>query len=351
MANNRMNTSTETWTYPRKVLLVTVAVLLALLAWRLMDLMMLTFGAIILASALRSLARLLEKYLRVSSRWSVIASLVLVTMSLTAGLWALGDPLAEQLDVLRQRLPAATEAVMKWLNTHRFGVMALEYVQETRAQAGPLAARIAGFAGLTLGALGSVALMLVMAIYFAVSPAIYIDGLVRLMPLAARERVANALEACGHAVSRWLLGQSISMLFVGGSTALGLWLLGVPLAFSVGVLSGLLAFIPFFGAITGGLLAVLLGFMQGPQVALYVAILAVAIQQVEGNVLMPFVQRWAVNLPPVLGIAAAVMFGVLFGLMGVLLATPAMVVLMVLVQRLYVDAVLEHKPVSNPKLA
>jgi predicted PurR-regulated permease PerM len=190
--------------------------------------------------------------------------------------------------------------------------------------------------------------MLVMAIYLAVSPAIYVNGLVRLMPLAARERTANALEACGQAVSRWLLGQSISMLFVGSSTALGLWLLGVPLAFSVGVLSGLLAFIPFFGAIASGLLAVLLGFMQGPQVALYVAILAIAIQQVEGNVLMPFVQRWAVNLPPVLGIAAAVMFGVLFGLMGVLLATPAMVVLMVLVQRLYIDAVLEHKPVSDP---
>ncbi|HLL18821.1 MAG TPA: AI-2E family transporter, partial [Rubrivivax sp.] len=230
MVNDRMNLATEPWTFPRKVLLVTVAVLLALLAWRLMDLMMLTFGAIILASALRSLARVLEKYLWVPPRWSVMAALLLVTVALTAGLLALGDPLAEQLDVLRQRLPAATEAVMRWLNTHRFGVMALEYVQETRAQAGPWAARIAGFAGLTLGALGSVALMLVMAIYLAVSPAIYVNGLVRLMPLAARERTANALEACGQAVSRWLLGQSISMLFVGSATALGLWLLGVPLA-------------------------------------------------------------------------------------------------------------------------
>ncbi len=128
---------------------------------------------------------------------------------------------------------------------------------------------------------------------------------------------------------------------MGSTTALGLWLLGVPLAISVGVLSGLLAFIPYVGAIAGGLLAVLLGFMQGPETALYVAVLAVAIQQVEGNVLMPFVQRWAVDLPPVLGIAAAVIFGILFGLMGVLLATPAMVVVIVLVQRLYIEGVLE----------
>jgi predicted PurR-regulated permease PerM len=150
------------------------------------------------------------------------------------------------------------------------------------------------------------------------------------------------LDACGNALSRWLLGQSVSMLFVGVTTAFGLWLLEVPLALSVGVLSGLLAFIPFFGAIAGGLLAVLLGFMQGPETALYVLILALVIQQIEGNVLMPLVERWAVGLPPVLGIAATVMFGVLFGLLGVLLAAPAMIVLMVVVQRLYIKEVLEE---------
>ena len=95
------------------------------------------------------------------------------------------------------------------------------------------------------------------------------------MPLSVRQRVAGALDACGHALSRWLLGQSKSMLFVGATTAIGLWLLDVPLAFSVGLLSGLLAFIPFFGAIAGGFLAVLLGFMQGPEAALCVLILAV----------------------------------------------------------------------------
>ena len=116
----------------------------------------------------------------------------------------------------------------------------------------------------------------------------------------------------------------------------------MPLAFSVGVLSGLLAFIPFFGAIAGGLLAVLLGFMQGPNTALYVLGLALVIQQIEGNVLMPLVERWAVGLPPVLGIAATVMFGVLFGLLGVLLAAPAMIVLMVVVQRLFIKGVLEE---------
>ena len=121
----------------------------------------------------------------------------------------------------------------------------------------------------------------------------------------------------------------------------GLDQLDLPLALTLGLVAGALAFIPFFGPIASGVLAVLLAFMQGPELALYVAILCVVIQQIEGNLLMPLVQRWAVELPPVLGITAAVIFGLLFGLPGVILASPLMVVAMVLVRMLYVEGVLE----------
>jgi predicted PurR-regulated permease PerM len=333
----------EPWTFPRKVLLVAFALLLALMAWQLLDLIMLTFGAVIVATVLRSLAVSLERHARVPNKISVMTALLLVVLMIAAVAWLVGDPLAEQFENLRQRLPAAVDAVTQWLNSHRLGVAALQYIEEARGNdASPWAMRVAGAAGSTFGALSGAALMLVMGLYLAMAPRVYRDGLVRLMPLSVRERVSEALDACESALSRWLLGQSASMLFVGATTALGLWLLDVPLAFSVGVLSGLLAFIPFFGAIAGGLLAVLLGFMQGPETALYVLILALVIQQIEGNVLMPLVERWAVGLPPVLGIAATVMFGVLFGLLGVLLAAPAMIVLMVVVQQLYIKGVLEE---------
>jgi predicted PurR-regulated permease PerM len=313
------------------------------MAWQLLDLIMLVFGAVIVATVLRSLAVALERHARVPTQISVVVALLLVVLMIAAVAWFVGDPLAKQFDILRQRLPAAVDAVLQWLNSHRIGVAALQYIEEARGNnASPWAIRLAGAAGSTFGALGGAALVLVMGLYLALAPRVYRDGLVRLMPLSVRARVGETLDACGTALSRWLLGQSISMLFVGATTAFGLWLLDVPLALSVGVLSGLLAFIPFFGAIAGGLLAVLLGFMQGPETALYVLGLALVIQQIEGNVLMPLVERWAVGLPPVLGIAATVMFGVLFGLLGVLLAAPAMIVLMVVVQQLYIKGVLEE---------
>lgn len=329
------------WTFPRQVLFVTFVVLLLLLAWRLVDLFVLAFGAVIVATVLRVLADALERYAKVPARLSLMTGLLLIVGLLGLGGYLVGDPLAAQFKVLREQVPAAFASVMNWLNSHRIGEVLLGYWHEAKGAGSPPIARLAGYAGLTFGAIGSAGLMVVMGIYLAASPRLYRDGLLRLVPPTLRPRFAGALDASGRGLSRWLLGQSVSMLFVGVSTALGLWILDVPLAFSVGVISGLMAFIPFFGAIAGGLLAVLLAFMQGPETALYVVILAVAIQQVEGHVLMPFVQRWAVDLPPVLGIAAAVMFGVLFGLMGVLLATPLMVVLMILVQKLYVEAVLD----------
>lgn len=286
------NTRAEAWTFPRKVLLVAFALLLALITWQLLDLIMLAFGAVIVATVLRSLAAALERHARVPTNISVMASLLLVVFMISAVFWLVGEPLAEQFENLRQRLPAAVDAVMQWLNSHRIGVAALQYIEEARGNdTSPWAMRVAGAAGSTFGALSGAALMLVMGLYLTLAPRVYRDGLVRLMPLLVRERVGEALDACGSALSRWLLGQSASMLFVGATTALGL---------------------------------------------------ALVIQQIEGNVLMPLVERWAVGLPPVLGIAATIMFGALFGLLGVLLAAPAMIVLMVVVQRIYIKGVLEE---------
>ena len=133
------------------------------------------------------------------------------------------------------------------------------------------------------------------------------------------------------------------MAFVGTATAIGLAALGLPLAFSLGVISGVLAFVPFFGALASSVLAVLFAFTQGPQQALYVAILTIAIQQVEGHLLTPLVQRWAAQIPPVLSIMASVAFGLLFGIVGVLFATPLMVVVMTLIEKLYVERFLERE--------
>lgn len=180
-------------------------------------------------------------------------------------------------------------------------------------------------------------LILILGLYLAATPGLYYRGFIQLMPKGIRPQIDAAMRDAGRGLRRWLFGQMISMLAVGSLTAVGLHLLGMPLALSVGIIARLLGFIPFFGPIASGILAIVLAFTQGPQQALYVAILCVAIQQLEGFVLMPLIQRWTVALPPALGLLAVVVFGLLFGLPGAVFATPLMVVLMILVKKLYVD--------------
>jgi predicted PurR-regulated permease PerM len=314
--------------------------LLVLLAWLLSDVLLLLFGAVIVAVALGAVAEPLQYRLHLSKRIAVGVTVTLTLIIVTAGSWLLGDQLVEQADDLRNRLPAALDQLDAWAGSFRIGVSLQELWKGANTDDVPWAS-VANAATRTLGAIGSVGLVLVVGVYLAADPTLYRLGLVRLVPMAYRARIDAAFLASGEALRRWLVGQCISMLFVGSATAIGLALLGVPLALTVGLIAGVLAFVPFFGPIASGLLAVLLAFTQGPTQALYVLGLSVAIQQIEGNVLMPWVQRWAVELPPVLGISAAVIFGLLFGLPGVILATPLMVVAMVVVRKLYVEGLLE----------
>ena len=328
------------WGYVRPLALFLFLGVLVLLAFRLSDLLLMLFGAVIVAVALRALALPLERHLRLSPRLAVGAAITVAVVAIGLVSWLVGDRLLAQVDDLSRKLPAALSVITNWARERAIGAALWKVWRGTNADDVPWSS-LALAATQTVSAVGGVGLMLVVGAYLAGDPALYREGLVRLVPPAFRSQVDSALLASGHALSRWLLGQGISMLFVGSATTLGLALLGMPLALTLGLLAGALAFIPFFGPIASGVLAVLLAFMQGPEKALYVAGLCVLIQQIEGNLLMPLVQRWAVELPPVLGITAAVIFGLLFGLPGVILASPLMVVAMVLVRKLYVEGVLE----------
>jgi len=138
----------------------------------------------------------------------------------------------------------------------------------------------------------------------------------------------------------WLGGRFGLMLANGGLTALGLWLLGMPLALSLGLLAGLLNFVPNFGPWIAAIPAVLVAFLQSPQQALYVALLYLALQSVDAYLLTPLVDRRSVELPPVLTITAQVLLGLVFGFIGILLASPLTAAAMILVKMLYVEDVL-----------
>lgn len=314
--------------------------LLLMLIWWLRQPMLLLFGAVLLASSIRALADPLARLTRMPPRLAVVLVVVGMGLFLAGGVWLIGEPLAEQLQALRQEIPQAWQVLRNWLSQGPLGSRLLGLIDQANAASLPWQ-NIANMAAGAAGGLADLVLIVLVGLYLAFDVFLYRNGLVRLFPPARRARMTDAFDAVGHSLTRWVLGQVVTMVIVGLTVAAGLSLLGMPMALALAAIAGVLEFVPFFGPIVSGALAVLLAFGQGPQQALSVALLFLAIQQLEGNLLVPLVQRWAVALPPAMVVASVLVFSTLFGAMGVLIATPALVVVTVLVRRLYVEEMLE----------
>jgi predicted PurR-regulated permease PerM len=173
-------------------------------------------------------------------------------------------------------------------------------------------------------------------IFLAAQPRFYKSGAIKLVPEAKRALIAGAMDDSERALRLWLKGQLIAMVVVGLLTGFGLWMLGMGSAVALGLLAALLEFIPFVGPIVAAIPAVLIALTLSPELALSVVILYTVVQQVEGNVLQPIVQQYAVDLPGVVLIFSLIAFGTLFGVIGIIFAAPLAVVTYVMVKKLYV---------------
>lgn len=322
-----------------RVLIAIALVALAALLWRVGAILMLIFGGVVLALVLRSVMRLVERFTPVHGRWALLVAILAVIVVLGSLGLLIGSRVAAQVGQLTQTLPRAWQGARAAIDSTPIGKSLLQNLL-SQASAQRWTARLAELATISLGALVRVGLIVFTGLYFAADPALYRRGLLSLVPLPARREVQHALDAAGAALGRWLKGVLLAMLSIGVVTGLGLWALGVPLALSLGILGGVCEFIPYVGPIIAAIPAVLMAFTLGPTRALEVVGLYLVVHLFEGELLVPMIQKWTVALPPALGIIAVVMFGEMFGLLGIIFATPLTVVLIALIDTLYVQATL-----------
>lgn len=322
--------------FARYVLIVAAIVVALLGAWRVADVLLFAFGSILFAVALRAGGTGLARHLPISAGWGSLLTAAMVAALLAALLMMLGDEIAAQLQDMRRRLPDALAQARAALQGSQLGRGLLALLAEGAQGAVSLEAATR-VASATLAVLSNLFIVILLAVYLSFNPKLYVDGAVKLAPLHHQQHVRTALHDSGHALRRWLLGQFVSMVSVGVLVGLGLWLVGVPNAVLLGLVAGLFEFVPVLGPLAAAVPGVLIALASGPQTAASAAFVYFAVQQLEGALIMPLAQRWAVHLPPALGLVAVVLAGVLFGVPGVLFATPLAVVIMVLVQRFYID--------------
>jgi predicted PurR-regulated permease PerM len=372
--------------FNRRLLMVILVVVAGALLWNAPQTPFLLLAAILFALLLDAAAGLVSKVFRdhVSRGVSLSITLVLVLGLIAGGVAFMGPRVSEQADLIREQLPRAMSELEDKLSGFALGraiVKAAPSPSEVdaalngsepedsvfaepqpgtgvlkapktlpNATTAPPPAKGEPGGGIdvgaifrtTFGVLVDLLVILIVGLYLAIDPKPYMTGFLRLVPKDRRERAGETLKEVETLLKRWLAGRLFSMMVVGVLTGISLAIAGIPFALTLGLLAGLLSFIPNLGPILAMVPGMLLALLEGgTELALVAGGCYIAVQFVESYLITPMVERHAVSIPPAMLIFAQLIAGVLFGGLGLILATPLLVIGMVVVRRVYIEGFLD----------
>jgi predicted PurR-regulated permease PerM len=281
---------------------------------------MLIIGGMVFAVILDGGTRLLGRVLPVGRGWR----LAIVTLAGFAFIgWTFyyaGTTLIAQAEALKAVITAQADKIMA--SVQQWGLMPEGNIARYSAQLLGGVGRLTTALSTAFGALSSIVMILVLGIFIAIEPRLYDRGVAWMLPTKNRDGFYDLSNKVGFTLRRLMFGRIIGMLVEGIGTWLMLMAGGVPMAALLGLITGLGAFIPNIGAIVSGVLMVAVGFSAGPDAGIWAIATYLIVQTVDGYVIVPYVAKRTVDLAPALVLAAQLLFGVLFGLMGLLLADP-----------------------------
>jgi predicted PurR-regulated permease PerM len=354
--------------------LVVVAALVGLqLLWSARFLVLTAFlGVLFGLAASGAVDRIIK---RIPLRRPVVAAIVVfgsVGLLGLIGAWT-GPTLAEQSQELRTKLPEAVTKVEAWLALKQPAVLdmiappdslmllaradsvANGYQRDTAVVTDSLAdppgrlvgavARYSaaittlafGVVQSTLAVVAALFLVIFLAVYIAADPEVYRRGVLALVPPARRARVSHLLHLLGRTLRTWFATQLIAMFVIGSVTTIALAIIGVRAALPLGVLAGLFEFIPNVGPLLSALPAIMVGFADSPRMALIVVGVYWAIQFLENNLLIPYLMKEQLDLPPALTLVTQVVMAYVFGFLGLFVAIPLLASVVVTVRTFWVE--------------
>ena len=322
---------------PTSLVQIAIAVGLAVVLWTSANVLLLLFFAVLLACVLRGAAASIAA--RTGAPVGPVLALIVIAAALVVG--GLSYWIAPEL--LREGQDLWTHVADEWhaLSQHFPPAATPTSARPPLTSLRGIESRVASSAGTILGPsmnmVAGLVIVLVTAIYLAAAPGLYVRGVLHLVPFSRRSRVHEAMLKIGHVLRLWVLGQLVAMLAVGVLAGGGLLLVGVPAPFALGVLTGLLTFIPYFGAIAAAVPAVLVALTVSWTTAIWALGVYTLCHCIEGYLVAPLVQRRLIALPPALTVMSMTFGGTLFGVLGIALGTPLAAAVLVAVRLLYVN--------------
>ncbi len=308
---------------------------------------LLAFAGILLAVFLIGIAEIIEGYTPLSYGWSLALTGALLLALAALLSWLVLPSVFLELRQFISQLPERWNEILEMVRGTRLGSSILPEkgeglnLSDFSDQFGEVGRRSLGVLSSLFGFVASLVIILFLGIYLAAMPGFWRWALQRFLPERARQRAEDLVDELYTTLWRWLVGRLVDMTFVGLLTGLGLFLLGMPLALSLGFIAGAFNFIPYVGPILAALPALFVALSDDFAMVLWVLGLYTFVQFLESYFITPLIQKKAVHLHPVTLLLAQIILGALYGLLGVALATPLTAVAITTAE------VLAPKPTSN----
>jgi predicted PurR-regulated permease PerM len=312
-----------------------IAVAIALtpiLVWYLFDVILITMGALLISELLNIFAEPFKRWFKLPQSVSLSLSGLIILAVLSGTAYLFGTHMAAELQDVFQRAVSGQNSIVNAIQGSQFGKLLSSHIQD----GGDIFRTLPYVFTVSAGFIAGIVVMAVVGIFFAVQPTVYKTGLVQLFPLRMHKDAEETIEDVAAALRLWIMGQLMQMVVIGLMSTFAVWLIGLPSALALGVIAGVAEFIPYMGPIIAAIPAILVAATQDFNAVIWTAVAYLVIHQVEGNLVMPFIQRHMVYIPPAVILLAIAAIGSLFGLLAITLASPIAVVLLVLIKKLYV---------------
>jgi predicted PurR-regulated permease PerM len=318
--------------FKRAVLIVVVA-LVPFLIWYLFDVILVAFGAIILAMVLRLGAEPFSRWLAIPRSVALIAS-SLIALAVAGGAgYLFGTLISRELQDVLNRASAAEQIIQAKMHGSELGELFLSRMTQENFS---ITGIIEKFFTVSTGFLGALLVMVISAIYLAAQPELYRLGLIKLFPPRLHAQAAKKIDHIGNTLRLWLIGQLIQMILIGVLSGLAAWIIGLPSAIALGLIAFAAEFVPYLGPIIAAVPAVLVAATIDTTAMLWTIAAYLIIHQIEGNLFTPLIQRRLVLVPPAVMLLGIVAISLLFGPPAVIFAAPIVVVVFIAVKVLYV---------------
>ncbi len=324
---------TTTPEFVKRTAIVVALLPLPFLAWYLRYFLLVLVGSLLVAMLLQLVSEPLVRWCRLSEGFALVIAGVAILLAVAGFGYLFGTQLTSELQDVLSRVDSATKTIADELQHSQFGRLALSHLAGGSFSVTDF---LESFLKISAHLLEAAIFTVAAGVYLASQPALYRKGTAQLFPSRHRASVEETIDDIGRGLRLWLLGQAVQMCLIGILSAAAVWLIGLPSPLALGAIAGLAEFIPYLGPVMASIPAILVAVTSGYDAALWTIVAYLVIHQIEGNVIVPMVQRRLVFIPPAVLLLSIVAVTEIYGAIGIIFAAPITVIAFVAIKKLYV---------------